>query len=65
MQALPKVTEHPMPPRTKATAYHRRATILGSIFGVSFTALPASISPTSQELAQPPHKSSLPRSARM
>src|SRR5258708_34678240 len=24
MQALPSATEHPMPPRTKATAYHRQ-----------------------------------------
>jgi hypothetical protein len=24
MQALPSATEHPMPPRTKATAYHRK-----------------------------------------
>jgi hypothetical protein len=46
MQALPSATQQPMPPCTKATAYTGKATILSSIFGVSCTALPESISPT-------------------
>ena len=65
MQALPSATEHPMPPAPRLRPITARATILSLICGVSFTALPASISPTSPALVQPPRKSSLPRSARM
>jgi hypothetical protein len=66
MQALPSATEDPMPPRTKGLRpITGKATILSLICGVSFTALPASISPTSPASAQPPRKSSLPRSAPM
>ena len=65
MQALPSATEHAMPRRTKATAYHRQGndpqfdlwTELYRIAGVDLTDTP--------ELIQPPRKLSLPRSARM
>jgi transposase len=47
MQALPSATEHPMPPRTKATAYHPQGND-PRFCGVSFTACRSHRHPRSQ-----------------
>src|SRR5260370_28932529 len=56
MQALPSATEHPMPPRTKATAYHRQGndprfdlrSELYRIAGVDLTDIPGVSAATAQ-----------------
>jgi hypothetical protein len=56
MQALPSATEHPMPPRTKATAYHRQGndprfdlrSELHRIAGVDLTDIPRVSAATAQ-----------------
>src|SRR5260370_6248685 len=56
MQALPSATEHPMPPRTKATAYHRKGndprfdlrSELYRIAGVDLTDIPGISAATAQ-----------------
>src|SRR5260370_13292283 len=56
MQALPSATEHPMPPRTKATAYHRQGndprfdlrSELYRIAGVDLTDIPRVSAATAQ-----------------
>jgi transposase len=56
MQALPSATEHPMPPRTKATAYHRHGndprfdlrSELYRIAGVDLTDIPGVSAATAQ-----------------
>ena len=56
MQALPSATEHPMPPRTKATAYHRQGndprfdlrSELHRIAGVDLTDIPGISAATAQ-----------------
>ena len=65
MQALPSATEDPMPPRTKATAYHRQGNDPQFDLRSELYRIAASISPTSPALALPPRKSSSPRSAPM
>lgn len=56
MQALSNATEDRCHQAPRPRPITGRATILASIFAVSFTALPASTSPTSPELAQPLRK---------
>jgi hypothetical protein len=56
MQALPSATEHPMPPRTKPTAYHRKGndpqfdlrSELYRIAGVDLTDIPGVSAATAQ-----------------